>query len=81
MRKNISFKALQSFIRLLNLLKDLDLLNTIDYLVTWEKRPQMVLSQGEIEFEDPQDIYGCSIVFFDEFGQEVRKVRFSVEAE
>ena len=79
MQKKISFNALQSILRVFNLFKRLNLLSDLDYIVQWEQRPQMVLVAGNVEYENPEDVYGCSLTFWDENGKLVYKVKFKVD--
>lgn len=66
MRKHISLAELNSLIFLLNMLKHIGLLEQKDFMVTWEQRPKMILNQlGNFEFENPQEVYGCKIEFWD----------------
>ena len=66
MRTNISLSELNSFVALLNLLKHLDLLEQKDFMITWEKRPAMIINRlGDFEFENPEEVYGCKIEFWD----------------
>lgn len=75
----VNFDEMQSIIRLLNLFRKLELLRVTDYLVAWESKPQMILGQmGSIEYETVEEVYGCSISFYDENGKEVSRTRYKV---
>jgi len=79
MQKNISYEMLLNFVDVLSALKKLDLMG--DYLVTWERRPSMLINMdGYMEFEHPEEMYRCCITFWDDslFSGSAIKVRFNV---
>lgn len=70
------FELIQS---MLHTLKNIKLLDTIEFSITWEKRPVLIINRlGEFEFENPQEVYGCCITFFDEWGYEISRIRYGV---
>lgn len=84
MPTNISYSALLGVIDLIEMMKRLDLMS--DYLVTWERRPSMmVTTNGELEFEHPEELYACCITFWGSndtmMTDKIAKVRFNVTSE
>jgi len=69
----VKFTELQSIIRILGLIKGLGLLTTIDYFVSWEKRQKRISESVAVN-----DVYSCSIRFFDVDGREGYVVKFKV---
>ena len=68
MHTNISLNELNSFVQLLSTLKHLDLLQQQDLIVTWEKRPAMIIDQvDELEVEYVEEVFGCNIDVWNPF--------------
>lgn len=79
MRKNISLNEFHSMLGVINILRKLGLIDPFEYTVTWEKKPQLVINElGEFEFENPEELYGCVITFWDENGVAKSKTRFNL---
>ncbi len=81
-------KNLEEFncvIGVLGLLKNIGLFEDgkVDYMVTWEKRPQLIINKlGNFEFQNPEEVYGCVITFWDMKDEmvmkEISKSRFNI---
>ncbi len=79
MRKNISLDEFIKIQHLLAMLRNIGLLGAIDFGIIWEKKPQLIINRnGEFEFENPQELYGAIITFWDAEGKIISKTRFSV---
>jgi hypothetical protein len=79
LRRTVSLTEFTSLQRMLNTLRTLGLLEGCDYMVTWEQKPLLIINQlGDFEFENPRNIYGCVITFWDEDGKEVSKTKFTI---
>ena len=77
MRKCISLNSFQAFINLLDMMVRLGLLEPASFIVTWEKKPRLTLNRlGGFEFENPQEVYGMVITFWDEFSNVICNKRF-----
>jgi hypothetical protein len=69
MKHTITFRAFEKYVAMLGSLRRLGLLSECDFMVTWEKKPKMVLSRyGEIEFENPQEVYGATVTLWSDGG-------------
>jgi hypothetical protein len=69
MKPTITFRAFEKYVAMLGSLRRLGLMVHCDFMVTWERKPKMVLSRyGEIEFENPQDVYGATITLWADNG-------------
>jgi hypothetical protein len=65
--------------RLLDVFNALGILEGMDYLVVWEKRPKLTLNRlGNFEFVNPQEVYGASLSFWDDAGRVVATRRFTL---
>lgn len=78
MRKDIKFSELQELLLVLSMLRKLSLLDSMDYIVMWEKKPQVILNGHTFEMESPEETYGCTINFWDKDGNCVSKTRFVI---
>jgi hypothetical protein len=80
MSKNVSLDEFNSIVGLLQFLKSLNLLDPVDYMVTWEKKPQLIINKlGNFEFENPEEVYGCMITFWNDEGLAVSKQRYYIK--
>lgn len=77
MRKPISLDSFDAVMRLLSVLNSLSVLDDLEYLVVWEKRPKLTLNRlGNFEFANPQEVYGAVLSFWNERGERVGEARF-----
>jgi hypothetical protein len=82
MRKNISLNEFEYIIKVISLLRKIGVLGTIDYVVTWEQKPKLIVNPwGNFEFENPQETYGCILSFWDEEGKVISTRRFKIKEE
>jgi hypothetical protein len=78
-QRQITFEAFKVFTRVLNTLTKLGALEQSKLMVTWEQKPKMVLSRmGDIEFENPQEVYGATVTIWDQHGNAVVKKKFNI---
>ena len=62
---------------LLDFMRSLELLEPASYIVTWEKKPRLTInSLGNFEFQNPQEIYGVVVTFWDDMSNVVCNRRF-----
>jgi hypothetical protein len=48
-------------------------------MVMWQKKPRLVLTRlGGLEFDNPQEIYGASITFYDGDGAVMSRSRYRI---
>ena len=65
---------------MLAVLRRLSLFETIDYIVTWEQKPKLTFNRyGNLEYENPQELYGCTVTFWDEDGKEVSRTKYIIK--
>jgi hypothetical protein len=77
MRKYIDLSDFNSLMQLLEMLRRVDMLEPASFIVTWEKRPRLTINRlGNFEFENPQEVYGVVITFWDGVGNVVCNRRF-----
>jgi hypothetical protein len=77
MRRLISLDNFESMMRMLAVMKDLGILDGVEYLVIWEKKPRLTLNRlGNFEFQNPQEVYGVTLNFWDEDGRRLGSRRF-----
>lgn len=77
MRTYISLDDFQALIMLLDFMRSLELLEPASYIVTWEKRPKLTINRlGNFEFQNPQEVYGVVLTFWDEMNNVVCNRRF-----
>lgn len=78
-KKCITFRKFKLFVGVLGTLKRLGILEQTDFMVTWEKKPRMVLSKlGDIEFDNPQKVYGATITVWNAYGIPLFRKKFSI---
>lgn len=77
MRKPISLDSFDAAMRLLDVFNGLGVLDGLDYLVVWEKRPKLTINKlGNFEFVNPQEVYGAVLSFWNGRGERVGEARF-----
>ena len=77
MRRLISLDNFESMMRMLAVMKDLGILDGVEYLVIWEKKPRLTLNRlGNFEFQNPQEVYGVTLNFWDEGDRRLGSRRF-----
>ena len=77
MRTYISLDDFQALIMLLDFMRELELLEPASYIVTWEKRPKLTINRlGNFEFQNPQEVYGVVLTFWDDMNNVVCNRRF-----
>ena len=77
MRTYISLDDFQGLIMLLDFMRELELLEPASYIVTWEKRPKLTINRlGNFEFQNPQEVYGVVLTFWDDMNNVVCNRRF-----
>ena len=77
MRTYISLDDFQAVMMLLDFMRSLGLLEPASYIVTWEKRPKLTINRlGNFEFQNPQEIYGVVVTFWDDMSNVVCNRRF-----
>lgn len=80
LRRTVSLSEFTSLQKMLNMLRTLGLLDTYDYIVVWEQKPVLTINHlGNFEFDNPQEVYGCVITFWNKDGKEVSKTRFKIK--
>lgn len=80
MPKNMNLKEFNEIVDVLQFLRKMGLTSPCDFIITWEKKPVMVLNKlGELEFENPEEVYGCVITFWDKVGNVISKTRFYIK--
>ena len=82
-RSKISVQSFMVLISMLTALRNMGLLGPASFMVLWERRPKLTINNlGSFEFDNPQDVYGAVIRFWDtESGDVISKVRFSLNSE
>lgn len=79
MPTNITLDEFELMLSLLGTISTIGLLEPYDYMVTWEKRPQLLINKlGDFEFQKPEEVYGCVITFWSEDGSIISKRRFFI---
>jgi hypothetical protein len=77
MRTYINLDDFQAVMMLLDFMRSLELLEPASYIVTWEKRPKLTINRlGNFEFQNPQEVYGVVLTFWDEMSNVVCNRRF-----
>jgi hypothetical protein len=77
MRKYISLSEFNVLMQVLETFRRVDLLEPASFIVTWEKRPKLTINRlGNFEFENPQEVYGVVLTFWDEMGNVICNRRF-----
>jgi hypothetical protein len=63
--------------QVLEMLRRIELLEPASFIVTWEKKPRLTINRmGNFEFENPQEVYGVVLTFWDEMNDVVCNRRF-----
>lgn len=77
MYKYISLSDFNVLIQMLDVLRHIDMLEPSSFIVTWEKKPRLTINRlGNFEFENPQEVYGVVLTFWDENNNIVCNRRF-----
>jgi len=77
MRKYISLSDFNALMQVLEMLRRIELLEPASFIVTWEKKPRLTINRmGNFEFENPQEVYGVVLTFWDEMNDVVCNRRF-----
>lgn len=79
MRRYISLDSFDAMMKLLDVANALDVLGGLDYMVVWEKKPKLTINKlGNFEFENPQEVYGARLTFWDSSGKNLGSRRFTL---
>lgn len=77
MRRYISLSEFDTLMQVLETLRRVDLLKPASFIVTWEKKPRLTINRlGNFEFENPQEVYGAIVTFWDDMNNEICSRRF-----
>ena len=77
MPKNIELGKLNVMLDVIKMLKKLSLLEAVDYMILWEKRPKLTFSKlGDFEFDNPEELYSCLVTFWHKDGSIISRTRF-----
>jgi hypothetical protein len=64
---------------LLDCMRQMGLLAPASYMVLWEKKPRLTINRlGNFEFENPQEVYGAVLTFWDGRNKVVQQKRFTL---
>lgn len=64
-------------ITLLDSMKVMGFLEPAGYIVTWEKKPRLTINRlGNFEFQNPQQVYGVMLTFWDDMNNTVCNRKF-----
>lgn len=82
-RKIMSVESFMVLIKMLSALKSMGVLYPASFLVLWERRPKLTINGlGNFEFDNPQDVYGAVIRFWDkDSGDVIVNVRFLLNSD
>lgn len=79
LRRTVSLKEFTSISKMLNTLRTIGLTEGYNYIIIWEQKPKLTINgMGEFEFENPQEVYGCVITFWDAEGLQVSRTKFTI---
>ena len=77
MRTYISLDEFRALIMLLDFMRSMNLIEPASYVVTWEKRPRLTINRlGSFEFQNPQEVYGVVLTFWNDMNNVVCNRRF-----
>ena len=79
MRTYINLSDFNVLMELLDSMRQMGLLAPASYMVTWEKKPRLTINRlGNFEFENPQEVYGAVLTFWDNRNKVVCSKRFTL---
>lgn len=77
MRTYINLSDFNVLMELLDSMRQIGLLAPASYMVLWEKKPRLTINRlGNFEFENPQEVYGAVLTFWDDRNKVTQQKRF-----
>jgi hypothetical protein len=79
MRTSINLSDFNVLMNLLDSMRQMGLLAPASYMVLWEKKPRLTINRlGNFEFENPQEVYGAVLTFWDGRNKVICSKRFTL---
>ena len=77
MRTYISLDDFYALMEMVDTLRTMGFLKPASYIVTWEKKPKLTINRlGNFEFQNPQEVYGAVLTFWDDMSNVICNRRF-----
>ena len=77
MRTYISLDDFYTLMELIDSMRAMGFLAPASYIVTWERKPKLTINRlGNFEFQNPQEVYGVVLTFWDDVGNVMCNRRF-----